>query len=64
MVVGKLDPVLVAKHEYAPLFVVSRPKQKGNDEQGVPWQVKQGILHEGVMLVGRERDMMRAFGNY
>ena len=27
----------------------------------MPWQVKQGILHEGVMLVGRERDMMRAF---
>lgn len=29
-----------------------------------PWQVQQGILHEGVMLVGRDRDMMRAFGNW
>ena len=29
-----------------------------------PWQVQQGVLHEGVMLVGREADMMRAFGDW
>ena len=29
-----------------------------------PWQVQQGILHEGVTLVGRDPDMMRAFGSW